>query len=227
MYFADFEKQLAGQGVAIGVQAVRGQAQDHVAHFDRLAADDALALDRAHDESGQVVFAIGIEARHLGGFPADQGTAVVLAGFGQAFNDFLGDFRLDLARGQVVHEEERRGALHRDVVDAMIDQVGADGVMDVHLEGDFQLRAHAVHARHQNRVHPLRLVHGEQAAEAADFAQYAAGKSLVGEILDPLFGAVGAVNVHPGVGVGDGGLRGIMGHGSQCVSLMWGFARRR
>ena len=201
--------------------------RDHVADFDRLAGDDALALDRAHDESGQVVFAVGIKARHLGGFSADQGAAVVLAGVGQAFDDFLGDFRLDLAGGQIVHEEERRGALHRNVVDAVIDQVGADGVMDVHLEGDFQLGAHAVHAGDQDRIHPLRLVHGEQAAEAADFAQDAAGESLVGEILDPLFGAVGAVNVHTGVGVGDGGLRGIMGHGSQCVSFKWGFARRR
>ncbi len=131
-----------------------------------------------------------------------------------------------LAGGQVVHEKQRRGALHGDVVDAVIDQVGADGVVDVHLEGDLQLGAHAVHARDQNRVHPLRLVHGEQAAEAADFAQYAAGESLVGEILDPLLGAVGAVNVHAGIGVGDGGLRGIMGHGSQCVSVKWGFARR-
>ena len=130
-----------------------------------------------------------------------------------------------LAGGQIVHEKQRRGALHGNVVDAVIDQVGADGVVDVHLEGDFQLGAHAVHARHQNRVHPLRLVHGEQAAKAADFAQDAAGKSLVGEILDPLFGAIGAVNVHTCIGVGDGGLRGIMGHGSQYVSVKWGFAR--
>ena len=151
----------------------------------------------------------------------------MLAGVGQALDDFLGDFRLDLAGGQIVHEEERRGALHRNVVDAVIDQVGADGVMDVHLEGDFQLGAHPVHAGDQNRVRPLHLVHREQAAEAADFAQHAAGKGLVGEILDPLLGAVGAVNVHPGVGVGDGGLRGIMGHGIQFVSFMWGFARRR
>ena len=139
--------------------------------------------------------------------------------------DFLDDFRLDLAAGQVVHEKERRGALHRNVVDAVIDQVGANGVMDVHLEGDLQLGADAVDARDQNRVDPLRLVHGEQAAEAADFAQNAAGKGLVGEILDPLFGAVGAVNVHTSIGVGDGGLRGIMGHGSQCVSVKWGICQ--
>ena len=193
--------------------------KNHVADFDRLAGDDALALHRADDESSQIVFAVGIEARHLGSFSADQGAAVVLAGFGQAFDDFLGDLRLDLAGGQVIHEKQRRRALHRDVVDAMIDQVGADGVMDIHLEGDFQLGAHAVHARDQDRVGPLRLVHREQAAKAADFAQYAASKSLVGEILDPLFGAVGAVNVHTGVGVGDGGLRGIMGHGSQSSRL--------
>ncbi len=149
----------------------------------------------------------------------------MLAGFGQALDHFLGDFGLERAAGQVIHEEQRRRALHRNVVDAVIDQVGADGVVDVHLEGDFQLGAHAVHARDQDGVHPLRLVHGKQAAEAADFAQDAAGKRLVGEILDPLFGSVGAVNIHTSIGVGDSGLRGIMGHGSQRVSVIWGICQ--
>ena len=56
--FADFEEQLAGQRVAVGVQSVRSQAENHVADFHRLAGDDALALDRSDDESRQIVFAI-------------------------------------------------------------------------------------------------------------------------------------------------------------------------
>jgi len=191
------------------------------------ASRESPAKLRADDESGQIVLAVRVEARHLGGFAADQGAAVMLAGFGQSFDDFLGDFRLDPATGQVVHEKEGRRALYRNIVDAVIDQVGADGVVDVHLEGDFQFGAHAVYARDQDGIHPLRLVHGKQAAETANFAEDAAGKCLVGEILDPLLGAIGAVNVYASVGVGDSGFRGIMGHRSQYVSVKWGFAKCR
>ena len=69
------------------------------------------------------------------------------------------------------------------------------------------------------------FVDGEQAAKAADFAQHAAGKGLVGQILDPLLGAIGAVNIYTGIGVGDSALRGIVGHGSQWVSVKWGICQ--
>ena len=155
---------------------------------------------------------------------------------------FSATSRFKLADGQIIHEEERRRALHRDVVDAVVDQVGAHGVMDVHLKGDLQLGAHAVHAGDQHRVDILQLVHGEQAAEAADFAQDAAGKSLVGEIFNALLGAVGTVDVDARVGVsnwripGGGGLYrgrlcGVVGHGispfQRCVGNMPGVGNRK
>ena len=75
--------------------------------------------------------------------------------------------------------------------------------MQVHLERNFQLCAHSVHARHQHRVDILRLIDREQPAKAANLAQHAAGKSLVRQILDALLSSVGAADVHPGVCVGD------------------------
>ena len=53
----DFEDQLARQGVAVGVQAQRGQGQEHVAGAHGAGLEDAAALDDAHDESGEIVFA--------------------------------------------------------------------------------------------------------------------------------------------------------------------------
>ncbi len=79
--------------------------KNHVADFHRLAGNDSFALDRSDDESRQIVFAVSIESRHLGGLAADQGTAIVLAGFGQAFYNFFRDFRLELAGREIVHEE--------------------------------------------------------------------------------------------------------------------------
>ena len=94
--------------------------------------------------------------------------------------------------------------MHGDVVDAVIDQVGADGVVQAHLEGDLQLGADTIHAGDEDGIEVSLLVDGKQSAETADLAQDAAVKRLVGQVLDALFGAIGAFNVYSGIGVGDG-----------------------
>ena len=44
-------------------------------------------------------------------------------------DDLLGDVRRQPAGRQIVEEEQRLGALHEDVVDAVIDEIGADRVV--------------------------------------------------------------------------------------------------
>ena len=141
--------------------------------------------------------------------------------------DLLGDFGLQLAGGEVVHEEQRRGALHGDVVDAVVHQVGAHGVVQAHLEGDLELGAHAVHAARPAPGRDTFLVQREQAAEAADIAEDVVVEGLVREILDALLGAVGALDVHAGVGVGDaGGLCRVLLSQDPRPVLKWGMPRR-
>ncbi len=134
------------------MQPRRSQSDEHVAGLNRFAGDDLLAIDHAHDEACQVVLAVGVEAGHLGSLAADQRAAIVLAGIGNAGDHFLGDFGLQLAGGEVVHEEHGRRALHGNVVDAVVHQISADGVVQVHLEGDLQLGAHAIDAGDQHRI---------------------------------------------------------------------------
>ena len=52
----------------------------------------------------------------------------------------------EVGAGDVVEEEERLGAGGQDVVDAVVDEVDADGVEAAHGGGDVQLRADAVGA---------------------------------------------------------------------------------
>ena len=66
------KKELAGERVAVGVQAGGGHPDEDVAGLDALAGDHFVAVDRADDEAGQIVFAVGVEAGHLRGFAADQ-----------------------------------------------------------------------------------------------------------------------------------------------------------
>ncbi len=83
----------------------------------------------------------------------------------------LENFGLQFAGADVVEEEQGFSAEDGDVVDAMIDEVGADGVVLVHRERDFEFRADAVGAGDENGLAIFFGVESEQAAEAADFAE--------------------------------------------------------
>ena len=140
----DLKEELAGERVAVGVEAGGGQSDEDVAGLDSFAGDHLVAVDSANNEAGEIVFAIGVEAGHLGGFATDEGDGVGAAGLGHAGDDALSDLRVEAAAGEVVEEEEGRGTLDGDVIDAMVDEVGADGGVQAQLEGDFELGADAV-----------------------------------------------------------------------------------
>ena len=198
-----FEEELAGEGVSIGMEAGGGQADEDVSGFDFCAGDELVAVDGADDEAGEVVLTLGVEAGHLGGFAADEGAAVCPAGFCETGDDFFGHFAVEGSGGQVIEEEEWGRALHGDVVDAMVDEVGADGVVDSQFEGDFELGADTVCTGDEDRLLVLEGVELEEAAKATDFAQHVAVEGALGEVLDALLGAVAAGNVDSGIGVGD------------------------
>ena len=145
----------------------------------------------------------------------------MLTGLSQAFYDFFSDLRLELSRGQVIHEEQRRGALHRDVVDTMIHQVSADGVMRLHLESDLKFGADTIDAGDKHGIDPLRFIDGEHPAKTANLADHVASESFMREVPNAFLGLVSALNVHPGIGVGDRGiLGGVVGHGAQSITVL-------
>ena len=167
---ADFEEELAGERVAVGVEAGGGNSDEDVAGFDADAGDHFVAVDGANDKAGEVVFAVGVEAGHLGSFAADESTAIGAAGVGEAGDDGLGDIGIEFAGGEVIEEEKGRGALDGDVVDAMIDEVCADGLVEAEGEGDFELGANAVGRADQDGVFPALQVEAKEGAESSDAA---------------------------------------------------------
>ncbi len=193
---------------------VEGSPTQHVAHLHVFAGENLFALHGADDESRQVVFAVGIKAGHLGGFAADEGAAVVLAGLGQSADHLFGDLQLQLAHRQVVHEEQRRGALHGDVVDAVVHQVAADGVVHAHFKGELELGAHAIDAADQHGIGEFLLVHLEEPAKAADLAEDTLVEGAVRQVLDALLGAIRLFDVDACVGVGQALLFGLVSQGS-------------
>ena len=168
--FCDFKQQLAGERVAVGMETIRREPKEDVAGLDLLAGDDVGPVDRADDGAGEIVLAIGVETGHLGCFAADERATVGAAGLGDAADDGLDGVIVlgEPAGGEIVEEEEGCGTLDGDVVDAVIDEVRADGVVDSELEGDLELGADAVGGGDEDGVGKLDEIECEEAAEAAD-----------------------------------------------------------
>src|SRR6202035_1704273 len=90
-------------------------------------------------------------------------------------------------------------------------------------KSDFQLGANPIHTGNQHWVDILRLIDRKQSAEAADLAEYASGEGFVGEVFNPLLGAVGAIDIDTGVGVSYWRtVQRIVGHACSSVSKDWG-----
>ena len=166
---ARLRHDLADQREAVGVHPRRGQSDHRVAHGNISARQQRAALGRSDRKAREVVIAVLVESRHLGGFAADQGATGFPAPLGDAGHNRRSRFRIELAAGKIVEEEQRFRALHHEVVDRHRHQVDADAAMQAGLDRDLDLGADAVGRRHQHGVLETRRLEVEQAAESAYF----------------------------------------------------------
>ena len=148
------------------MKAAGGQPDNRIADLRAFASDDALAFDYANDEPCNVVLSVGVETGHLCRLSPDQRAAILATGIGDAGNHFLGYLGIKVAAGEIVEKKKRGCALHCDVVHAVIHEVRADRMVQIHLKGNFELRSHAVCARDQHRV-VIFLAEREKPAKAA------------------------------------------------------------
>ena len=129
------------------------------------------ADDHPDDEAGQVEVVTAVQVGQLGRLAADQRDARGRTGGGDAAPRSARRRRpADAPTREVVEEEERVRALHRDVVDAVVDQVDPDAVVSVERDGQLQLGADAIGRCDQDRVRVRARVEPKEAAEASDAA---------------------------------------------------------
>ena len=128
----------------------------------------------------------------------------MLAGAGQPLDDLLDDARIELAGGEIVQEKQRLRALHGDVVDAVIDQALADGVVLVQGAGDVELGAHSVRRGDQHGLAEALRAQRIGAAESADAGGHVAGERRPGVTLEAFDGALRLVDGDAGGGVSRG-----------------------
>src|SRR5258706_9946708 len=135
--FCDFEDEFARERVAVGMETGGRKREERVAGFYTLSGEQFFSLDGADDEACKIVFAGGIESGHFRGFSTDEGAARFAASAAHAINELFDDMRVHFSERQVIEKEERLGALYENVVHAVIDEIAADGGMNVHGHGDF------------------------------------------------------------------------------------------
>src|SRR5260221_3379892 len=96
-------------------------------------------LHDANNRPADVILPRTIEPRHLGGFAADQCAAILGAASRKPFDDLGKDVRLEFSSSEIIEEEEGFGAEHGDVVDTMVDQILANGLVPIHRKRNLQL----------------------------------------------------------------------------------------
>ena len=86
----------------------------------------AILLHHADDGAGQIVRARLVQARHLRRLTAGQRHFMGPAAAGDPLHDTGDLLDAEAGAGDVIHEGDRRGAVHQDVVHAVVDQIFAD-----------------------------------------------------------------------------------------------------
>ena len=149
--------------VAVGAQSGRGQADQHVPGVHPVGPEHGVALDDADGEAGQIELA----GRHgpgvLGHLAAEEGAAGLPASLGHAGHELLHLVGVELARADVVEEEQRLGPHADEVVDAHGHQVDADGVEATGGPGHQRPWSHPVGGGHQHGLAEATRVEGEAA----------------------------------------------------------------
>src|SRR5438270_12708372 len=118
------------------MQSVRRNTKHGVARVNPAATDDPAAIDHADDAARQIVLAAPIHSRHLRRLSADERAPGITAGFAKSTQQLRKNLRLQLSRPDVVEKKQWPRSEHSNIVDAMIDQIGADRVMPVRHECD-------------------------------------------------------------------------------------------
>ena len=90
------------------------------------------------------------------------------AAFRDTGHDRRGGFRIELAAGEIVQEEQRFGALHDEVVDRHRHQIDADAVMQASFDRDLDLGADSIGGRDQHGILEAGRLEVEQPTESAD-----------------------------------------------------------
>ena len=191
-----------GQGVAVGLQPVRGKPQNHVAGADGTAVGGLSFFHHPHDGSDQVIILALVNPGHLGGLSADQRASGPPAPPHQTGENLPEHLRIQFSRADVIKKEKGFRPQGGDVVHAVVDEILPDGAVPAQLVGHLQLGAHPVDACHQHGAAIPGNFPVKTTAKAANSPDHPRPPGGANQGADPGLHPVAKGDVDPGFGVG-------------------------
>ena len=134
----------AHQAEAVAVDTAAGHADHGITRLNLLSINQLALFNNGDAEPGQVVATRWVEARHFGGFAAEQRAAALLAAVSDALNNLSHGVRAQCARGHVVEKKQRLGAGCDHVVHAHRHQVDPNVVVGLVVLRQFEFGADTI-----------------------------------------------------------------------------------
>jgi len=185
---------LARQGVAVRVQAGRGNANKRVTLAHPLRSEDLLAIDGPDEKAREVIRIGGVMPGNLRGLAAEERRAEARACVGHRTDHSGRRLRVDLRGRELIEEEERLGAIAARV-HAVMDEVSADDLVAVEERASSSLVP-------THRCRDGDLVGAGRRREPAELpdSPRTSGRACARSVLHPGERVLGARDVHAGVG---------------------------
>ena len=158
--------------------------------------NDPVTFDNPDDGADQIVITRRVHPRHLRRLATNQRATSRRARLREPIDDLIEYARRQFAHADVIQKEQGLRAQHGDVVDAMVDEVLADGVVAVHHHGDLQLRADAVHAADQHGPFVFLHVEREQSAKSTNRPEHFTAQRLADFRFEAGLQRVSHIDVH-------------------------------
>ena len=142
-----------------------------------------------------------VEAWHFGSLAAQKGTAGLTTTRSNAFDNFGDDLRNHPARSDIVHEKQRRGTLHQDVVDAVGNQIAPTVWWMPVTKATFSLVPTPSTLETSTGLDGLPAAERKQPSKSADFREHTRSEGASRERFDSLLGEIRLIDVYTGVAI--------------------------
>jgi len=121
---------------------------------------------------------------------------------GKTADELIENARLKFFAANVIEKKKRARAERSNIVYAVIHKIGANGVVLVRRECDFQFCADAINARDQDRIAHSGKLCSKQTTEATDFSERLRPVRLSNESLNSALKPVAKIDIYARARVG-------------------------
>src|SRR5690625_168695 len=126
------------EGVTIRMEPIRCDPYQLVSRPDPLGPDPLFLFDDPDDEPCEIILAWRVEVGHLCGLAPEECAAILPASESDPGDDLLCDPSLEFSHPYIVEEEEGPSTLDEDIIDRVVDEVVADGIVFTRPDRDLE-----------------------------------------------------------------------------------------